>query len=69
MSKPGITLCEDCVYHDASIQSGVVELDTTGLCRRRSPKSLNIYNGAAQWPFTELTDGCGDGWSEPGASK
>lgn len=52
--------CENCKWWDTSSQAASAQEDTTGLCRRKSPREFDQRTGMAIWPYTEDTDWCGE---------
>lgn len=49
--------CERCRFWDSSTQHRDAQPDTTGLCRRRPPRTSRV-TGMAVWPFARDTDWC-----------
>jgi len=47
------TYCYECMYYDGS--------ESTGLCRRDTPKLFSEDEPAAIWPVVEPADWCGNG--------
>lgn len=52
-------LCENCRFWDTSTQLDAAQPDTTGACRHHAPK-VDRRTGIALWPFTEISDWCGE---------
>ena len=58
--------CEYCRFWNNSVMHGGPDRDTTGQCCRRAPL-VDFRSGLGMFPFTENTDGCGEGEPEPEA--